>query len=366
MAKQKVHSAKQEPALHEASLETESTHQYCSMPQTVERVLSPDIDPARQQLIILHGNKWLNGTVLHYYFFNQEPWQGSEGQKNVVRKAFQIWKDVGIGLEFKEVGSHTEAEIRIGFLQDGRSWSYLGRNILNRGINERTMNFGWDLTRSSTEVDTALHEIGHTLGFPHEHQNPNGGIVWDEERVYADLAQPPNRWSRETTYYNIIRKLDPREVEGSTFDPNSVMQYPFGPGLIKAPLGLTAGIRPAGGLSAKDKEYVLKFYPALPETEIELRPFVSIPLEIGEDRQQNFKIQPDATREYNFATFGLSDSVLGIYEIIDGEPRYIKADDDSGEERNVNLRVKLFTGRHYILRVRVYHNRDEKVAVMMW
>ena len=31
------------------------------------------------------------------------------------------------------------------------------------------MNFGWDLTQPG-EIDTALHEIGHTIGFPHEHQ----------------------------------------------------------------------------------------------------------------------------------------------------------------------------------------------------
>ena len=50
--------------------------------------------------------------------------------------------------------------------------------------NERTMNFGWDLTTSYGH-DTALHEIGHTLGFPHEHQNPTAGIVWNEPAVLA-------------------------------------------------------------------------------------------------------------------------------------------------------------------------------------
>lgn len=110
----------------------------------------------------------------------------------MVHKAFQIWKDIGIGLEFKEVSSKTEAEIRIGFLEGDGAWSYIGKDILKQGINERTMNFGWDITRNPRKIDTAIHEIGHTLGFPHEHQNPNAGIVWDEEKVYASLASPPN------------------------------------------------------------------------------------------------------------------------------------------------------------------------------
>jgi len=39
-------------------------------------------------------------------------------------------------------------------------------------------------------LDTAVHEIGHSLGFPHEYQNPKAGIVWNEEAVYAALGQP--------------------------------------------------------------------------------------------------------------------------------------------------------------------------------
>ena len=73
------------------------------------------------------------------------------------------------------------------------------------------------------------HEIGHTIGFPHEHQNPNAGIVWDEEAVYRALGGPPNNWSRETTFHNIIRKIQPDRVQGSTWDPDSVMHYPFEP-----------------------------------------------------------------------------------------------------------------------------------------
>jgi Astacin (Peptidase family M12A) len=344
-------------------------HQYCSMPQVPKRVFSPEVERDRQRLIRINkfDNKWLNGTVLHYYFFEEVPWRGSEKVKTVVRKAFEVWKALGIGLEFKEVNSKSEAEIRIGFLDGDGSWSYIGKDVLRQGINDRTMNFGWDIARTPQEIDTAIHEIGHTLGFRHEHQNPNAGIVWDEEKVYDDLAAPPNEWDRQTTFRNIISKLDPLEVEGSPWDPESVMHYPFKKGLILAPSPFDKdGINPPGGLSAQDKEFALKFYPPLPNQLVELKPFISSPLTLAEDRQQNFKIVPDATRSYNFATFGASDSVLGLFEVIDNESRYVKADDDSGEERNATLNLKLFAGREYILRVRTYHNSDEKIAVMMW
>ena len=352
----------------EALLENEHIPHYCSMPKTVERTFSSDVDTSRQELIRAFGNKWLNGTVLHYYFFDTGIWKGSDAEKKVVREAFKIWKNVGIGLEFKETRSRSEAEIRIGFLKGDGSWSRgLGREILNTPANDRTINIGWDITRNPREIDTAIHEIGHSLGFPHEHQNPISGIVWNEQKVYDELAKPPNSWSPQTTFFNIIRKLDAATVEGSPWDPNSIMHYPFKPGLVKAPSPYDqTGINPPGGLSAPDKQFVVKFYPPLTQQEIELSPFVSVPLALEKDRQQNFKIVPDATRNYNFATFGSSDSVLGLFEIIDGEPRYVKADDDSGEERNATLNLKLFAGRQYILRVRTYHHQDEQVAVMMW
>ena len=46
------------------------------------------------------------------------------------------------------------------------------------------MNFGWDLRADERGVDVPVHEIGHALGFSHEHQNPFAGIVWDEEGVF--------------------------------------------------------------------------------------------------------------------------------------------------------------------------------------
>jgi hypothetical protein len=232
-------------------------YSYCSMPEVPERTFDPDVAPGRAGLINMFANKWVNGTVLHYHFFGgPQEWTTSDAEKDVVRRAFGAWKEVGIGLEFQEVSAPDEAEIRIGFLRGDGAWSYIGNGILNIGTSQRTMNFGWNLTRRPQEIDTAIHEIGHTLGFPHEHQNPNAGIVWDEEAVYAALGGPPNNWSRDTTFRNIIRKIRPDTVQGSSWDPHSIMHYPFEAGLIQAPAEYGAGLDPEPGLSARDKEWV--------------------------------------------------------------------------------------------------------------
>ena len=363
----------------------EAAYFYCSLPDIAAREFGPDVGPERAALILHLDKKWVNGTLLHYYFFDQESdgefvhqadgtrewrsWVGEDDQQEVVRQAFQTWKEVGIGLDFQEVDSRHEAEIRIGFMPRDGSWSYIGRDIIdiNLGVNKRTMNFGWDLTRLPREIDTAIHEIGHTLGFPHEHQNPYAGIIWDEEVVYAALAEPPNSWPREKTYSNIIRKISPDIVQGSRWDPDSVMHYPFGAGLIKEPAAYRNGIRPAGGLSENDQAWVKTFYPPLEARYPELQPFRATHLDIAEGEQKNFVIRPRGTRYHNIWTFGESDTVMVLFEDDEGDLRYLTADDDSGQDYNAKIRVKLFRGREYVLRIRLYYaGGSGETAVMLW
>ena len=336
---------------------------YCAAKPRTMPVLSPSISFDRQRAIVLTRAKWANGTTLRYCFVG-----GAEAQRAVVRSAFQEWKSRKIGLSFSEVRQPAEAEVRIGFEDGDGSWSYLGRDVLGISTTERTMNFGWDLTDGYGRT-TALHEIGHTLGLPHEHQNPNAGIVWDEEAVYAFLGGPPNSWDRDTTFHNVLRKLDLREVDGSDWDPASVMEYDFPPGLVLQPQQYRdAGIRPPGTISSVDEQEVLKWYPALePEGPPLLTAFTSVPLSLRAGQQADFRIEPGASRRYSVGTFGAADVVIVLFEDVRGELRYVAGDDDSGEDRNALLRVKLFRGRTYVLRVRLYSAWESgETAVMHW
>lgn len=355
---------------------------YCSLRTSPPKAYSANVSDQRLSLIELLSNKWVNGTTLHYYFFDKETdaetvrssdgstrrvsWLGDETQKQMVRDSFKAWKDLGIGLKFEEVRSREKAEIRIGFMQGDGSWSYIGRDILTVEKNERTMNIGWDLRR---QPDTAIHEIGHSLGFPHEHQNPNAGIEWDEDAVYAALAGSPNFWSREKTFQNIIQKIQPDLVKGSTWDPDSVMEYPFEAGLIKRPLNFREnGIHPPGGLSARDKEWALSFYPSMnAKATVDLEPMNMRELAIGPGEQQDFVIRPEESRTYDIRTFGSSDAVIVLFENEAGNKQYLAGSDDSGQDENASLKIKLLQGREYVLSVRMHWRpKSEKVSLMLW
>lgn len=346
--------------------------QYCAQQPQIPRALPLGATLDRLAAIVIGRNKWLNGTVLHYYFFggrdgSPAAWAVPENERNAVRDAFDLWKGVGLGLLFTEVGSASESEIRIGFDQSDGSWSYVGRDVLDIPLNARTMNFGWGLT-TPHGASTALHEIGHMLGMPHEHQNPQAGIVWNEEAVYAFLGGPPNNWSREQTFHNVLRKLDITEVSGSQWDWKSVMEYDFPGGLIVSPAEFSTGVHPPGGLSDLDKQYIATWYPA-DETKAPpvLEPFTSTPLSLAPGRQVDYALRPGATRTYTMATFGESDTVLGLFEDVNGELRFVDGDDDSGEDRNAQIRTKLFENRRYVLRVRFYYaQKSGTTSVMYW
>jgi hypothetical protein len=114
------------------------------------------------------------------------------------------------------------ADIRISFDPNGGSWSLLGKDCLTeKDKNVATMNFGW------FDVPTTLHEICHALGMIHEHSNPNGvPINWATCHV-ASWASKSQCWDPQTIKDNILDKYKVEQINGSEFDPQSIMLYFF-------------------------------------------------------------------------------------------------------------------------------------------
>jgi hypothetical protein len=347
-----------------------TSRRFCAARFPAPPKLSKKVSPQRARLIRETASRWLNGTPLRYWFFDSPTkWTAPKKEQDVVRAAFKSWKALGIGLDFVEVKKTAEADIRIAFQQGDGSWSYVGTDIRTNRRDPRTMNFGWSLTEDPQDgMDTAIHEIGHTLGFPHEHQNPFAGIVWNEEAVYKSLAAPPNQWSRSTTFHNIIEKIVPDSVKGSNWDPDSVMHYPFEPGLILKPDQYSKGLRPAGGLSPHDKEWVQTFYPPLKASDaIPLVPFQSVPLSLKSGQQIDFSLSPTVSRPYVMQTFGNADTVMALFEEKPSGQVQLAADNDSGVDRNARITMLLSKGKKYTLRVRLNVAAPAgEAAVMLW
>lgn len=219
---------------------------------------APPPGAAAERIALETGKMWANGQTLRVRFLD-----GSDLLRAKVAQYAAEWTRIA-NLEFA-FGDDPDAEIRVSFSEDAGSWSAIGTDCLLRQLyplHEPTMNFGWlDEHTEDEEVSrVVLHEFGHAIGCIHEHQSPMGGIQWDEDAVLAYYAGPPNKWDAKTTRFNILDRYAQSSINGTAFDPDSIMLYPFPASLTLDGVGTPMNTR----LSPADIAYIRKVYPGRP------------------------------------------------------------------------------------------------------
>ncbi len=170
-----------------------------------ERILPRDVmrpQPTRRgpegrvRAISPIGKAWMNGSTLRVRFMG-----GTAAQQS--RPASRPAGGPSVANLKFEFDDAPDAEIRIAFDSSDGAWSYVGTDCRDIPLNEPTMNLGF------LDGGTAAHEFGHAIGLAHEHQNPAGGIQWNEQVVIREMAKSPNFWDEQTTRHNIMRKYRP-------------------------------------------------------------------------------------------------------------------------------------------------------------
>ncbi len=160
------------------------------------------------------GKTWMNGSTLHVRFIG-----GTAQQQGIANEQAKWWSDhANLTFVFDNA---PDADIRISFDDNDGAWSYVGTDAKGIPANEATMNLGF------IDGGTAGHEFGHAIGLAHEHQNPTGGIQWNEQAVIQALAGSPNFWTEAQTRHNVLRKYTADQVNGTAFDKDSIMLYFF-------------------------------------------------------------------------------------------------------------------------------------------
>jgi len=188
----------------------------------------------------------MNGSSLRVRFL-----AGTSAEQQLVREQAGWWTDHA-NLTF-DFGTAPDADIRIGFDPTDGAWSYIGTDCKHIPAGQPTMNLGF------LDGGTAAHEFGHAIGLAHEHQNPAGGIEWKEEVVIHDLSGPPNNWDEDTIRHNVLEKYRIDQINGTEFDPDSIMLYFFPGSWTVSGVGTKAN----DVLSAIDKSFIAgeKMYP---------------------------------------------------------------------------------------------------------
>jgi hypothetical protein len=292
------------------------------------------------------GKTWMNGSTLRVRFM-----AGTPAEKAVAREQAGWWTQVSnLKLDFNDA---PDAEIRITFDPGDGAWSYVGTDCRGIPTNEPTMNLGF------LDGGTAAHEFGHAIGLAHEHQNPAGGIQWNEQVVITELAKSPNFWDETTARHNVLRKYSADQINGTGFDRDSIMLYFF-------PASWTLnGISTKANeiLSRIDKEFIAgaKMYPKTGVTpagakelkvNAQRRTQASIG-QVGEEDLYRFTAATDGRHVID--TRGPTDVVMKLFGP-SSQTALIAEDDDSGVDTNARIAADLIAG-DYFVQVRHY-NRE--------
>lgn len=256
------------------------------------------MDPSVARAAFLTSTLWKVGDTIKIYFIEpvptdlewKQPWiddpkyldplyetvQGRVDPKELIKAVVQERLSPIVNIKFEFTTNINQSDIRILFKKgigcssivgDSRSVPKFNKN----GEPEPTMKYGW------LDVSTVLHEFGHALGMIHEHQNPSDNpIQWNREAVYCNYKRLNPTWTDEDIQKNILDTYDKTQVNGSVYDPASIMIYSFPAetqcGGKTLPMTLNSPplqINPNYKLSNSDIELLKMMYPFSGERDIE-------------------------------------------------------------------------------------------------
>lgn len=296
----------------------------------------------RVRAVIFFRKLWVNGSTLRVKFMG-----GTSAQQAKAKEQAGWWTEHA-NLQF-DFGNDPQAEIRIAFDPSDGAWSYLGTDCRDIPFDQPTMNLGF------MDGGTAAHEFGHAIGLGHEHQNPAGGIEWNEEVVIRDLGGPPNNWPPDVVRHNVLNKYSVDQVRGTQFDPDSIMLYFFPASWTRS----GQGTKENDVLSANDKAFIAsaQAYPRTSVTPEELKvngtpKQASIGVAGEEDL---FTLNAAETGRYVIETGGQTDVVMKLFGP-NSQTSLIAEDDDGGLGLNSRIAIDLIPG-HYFVQIRHY-NRE--------
>jgi Astacin (Peptidase family M12A) len=288
----------------------------------------------RSRAVFVFRKRWINGSKLHVRFMG-----GTPAQQAIAKEQAQWWtQHANLAFEFDNAPN---AQIRITFDSSDGAWSFIGTDASSIPTNEPTMNLGF------LDGGTAAHEFGHAIGLAHEHQNPAGGIEWNEEVVLRDLSGPPNFWTPEQIRHNVLEKYEADQIRGTEFDRDSIMLYFFPDTWVRS----GEGTKENDVLSNLDKGFIAsnQAYPRVAVQAVELGVNAApTPAQIGVPGEEDlFKFTVTSGGRHTIETDGQTDVVMKLFGP-NSQTGLIAEDDDGGVGLNARIVADIIPGQYFV------------------
>jgi Astacin (Peptidase family M12A)/Bacterial pre-peptidase C-terminal domain len=300
-----------------------------------DRILPKDLTRGEvSRAISVLGKLWINGSKLHVRFLEGTPAQ------QAIAKEQALWWTQHANLTF-EFDNAPNADIRITFDSSDGAWSYVGTDAKGIAANKATMNLGF------LDGGTAAHEFGHAIGLAHEHQNPAGGIEWNEEVVLRELSGPPNNWDPAQIRFNVLNKYTADQVRGTEFDRDSIMLYFFPDTWVKSGVGTKEN----DVLSKLDKEFIAsaRAYPRVAVQMVDLSINAApTSAKIGVQGEEDvFTFTVTSGGRHTIETGGQTDVVMKLFGP-NNQTNLIAEDDDGGIGMNSRIVADIIPGKYFV------------------
>lgn len=209
------------------------------------------LDPAR--LAVLTSKYWGPAPrILTVSFMESTP---ADLRARLIRD-MNAWTRT-VNISFAETQGTGNVRISRG---PGGYWSYLGTDIRLIPSNRPTMNLqGFTMQTPESEFRRVVpHEVGHSYGFPHEHQRRAIVERIDPAKAYIWFLRTYG-WDKRTVDQQVLTSLDERSIMGTPADQESIMSY-------QLPGSITYDGKPIfGGVDINQTDYAFagRIYPRL-------------------------------------------------------------------------------------------------------